>query len=352
MPSSRRFAWSFSGALLGAAASLSSASGVLGCEGSERPPQTEDEARAMAPVPACIMPLAARAHAGGTMRNLTEDQYWQAVFPAYDVDKHTLAVDALACTGAKVFDDPVFTGGTTRGTPITVQQEDVVLGNGGDHVRIAWLRTHRWPDGSEAGPLALVRAKEDYAEVYAIGAYRRSSGAPVFQVERLGTEVLLSATSDGCKGQAANVPCEKNIDLFLPNFGKLDRVVTISTLKRAFAAGSEPGVPGEIEYELTSSPQYTADGLHVFEQVQAKDASGRVVHKTELERIFLLHDGKLDQDGDSLWARVYPSATNKQPASQTGPATQTPAGTQSSPPSQSQPGTKPGAKPTSTPTKQ
>jgi hypothetical protein len=266
----------------------------------------------MAPVPACIMPLAARAHGGGTMRSLTEDQYWQAVFPAYDASNHTLAADALVCTGAKAFDDPVYAGGTTRGTPITVQPEDILLGNGGDHVRIAWLRTHRWPDGSEAGPLALVRAKEDYAEVYAIGAYRRSAGQPVFQVERLGNEVLLSATSDGCHGQPLTSPCEKNIDLYLPKFGKLERLVTISTLKRAFAAGSEPGISGQIEYELTASPQYTADGIHVFEQVQAKDSVGRVVHKTELERIFLLHDGTLDQDGDSLWARVYPSATSGQ----------------------------------------
>jgi hypothetical protein len=254
------------------------------------------------------------------MRSLTEDQYWQAVFPAYDATNHTLAVDALLCTGAKGFDDPVYAGGTTRGTPITVQAEDIVLGNGGDHVRIAWLRTHRWPDGSEAGPLALVRAKEAYAEVYAIGAYRRSVGQPVFQVERLGTEVLLSATSDGCHGQPATAPCEKNIDLFLPKFGKLERLVTISTLKRAYAAGSEPGIGGQIEYELTASPQYTADGIHVFEQVQAKDSVGRVVHKTELERTFLLHDGTLDQDGDSLWARVYPSAAPSASSSAAGSA--------------------------------
>jgi hypothetical protein len=301
----------------------------------------------MAPVPACIMPLAARAHGAGTMRTLTEDQYWQAVFPAYDATNHTLAVDALVCTGAKVFDDPVFAGGTTRGTPITVQQEDIVLGNGGDHVRIAWMRTHRWPDGSEAGPLALVRGKEEYAEVYAIGAYRRAAGGTlVFQVERLGTEVLLSATADGCHGQAANAACEKNIDLFLPKFGKLERVTTISTLKRAFTAGTEPGVPGQIEYELTASPQYTADGIHVFEQVQAKDSVGRVVHKTELERIFVLHDGNLDQDSDSLWARVYPTTGASTKGGGTQPQTApTQSGAQTSP-TQSAPQPAPKAAPT------
>jgi hypothetical protein len=93
------------------------------------------------------------------MRNLTEEQYWQLVFPAYDVQNHTLATNALTCTGAHVFDDPVFAGGTTRGTPIAVQSGDIEYGNGGDRVRIVWLRTHRWPDGTSPrctpwGPIA------------------------------------------------------------------------------------------------------------------------------------------------------------------------------------------------------
>jgi hypothetical protein len=270
----------------------------------------------MAPVPACIMPLPSRPHAVGTMRNLTEDQYWQAVFPAYDAHNHTLPVDALTCTGAKVFDNPVFAGGTTRGTPITVQDEDIEFGNGGDRVRIAWLRTHRWPDGSEAGPLALVRAKEEYAEVYAVGAYRRSAGQLVLQAERLGPEVLVTATADGCQGQAKTTPCEKNVDLFLPRFGKLVRLGTLPAQKRAFASGSEPGVQGQVEYEMTSSPQYTPDGIRLFEQVQARDTAGHVVHKTELERMLVLHDGTLDQGSESdLWGRVFPSSATTPPNS-------------------------------------
>jgi hypothetical protein len=269
----------------------------------------------MAPVPACIAPLGARAHGvGQTMRNLSEEQYWGLIFPNYDAQNRRLAVDSLTCTGARVFDDPVFVGGTTRGTPIEVKDGDIVFGNGGDRVRIVWLRTHRWPDGSEAGPLALVRAKEDFAEVYAVGAYRRSNGTLTLQAERLGTEVLASATDDGCEGQAKSTPCETNVALFLPRFGKLTRVTTMATERRAFATGNEPGVLGPVEYELTASPQYTQEGIKLFEQVKATDGAGRVVHKTELQRVFVLHDGSLEQGSDSLWARVYPAATSAQPA--------------------------------------
>jgi hypothetical protein len=277
------------------------------CTPSERPPRIEDEARAMAPVPACVVPLPPRAHgAGVTMRNLTELQYWQLVFPAFDSTSRRLPLNAAACTGARVFDEPAFAGGTTRGSPIEVQDGDVVYGNGGERVRIVWLRTHRWPDGSQAGPLALVRAKEDFAEVYAVGAYRSATSNTTLQAERLGFEVLVSATDDGCQGQAQDATCETNVSLFLPRFGRLGRLTTMETTRRAYATGSEPGVQGPVEYVLTASPQYTADGIKLFEQVKATDSSGRVVHRTELERTFVLHDGVLDQGTDSLWGRVYP----------------------------------------------
>jgi hypothetical protein len=298
--------------------------GAVACGGSERPMRIEDEARAMAPVPACIAPLAARTHgAGQTMRNLTEEQYWSLVFPAYDAQNRQLATNALTCTGSKVFDDPVFAGGTTRGNPITVQDGDIAYGNGGNRVRIVWFRTHRWPDGSEAGPLALVRAKEDFAEVYAIGAYRRSNGQLSLQAERVGNEVLASATDDGCQGQAKTTACETTVALYVPRFGKLVRAATITTEKRAFATGGEVGVVGTVQYEMTASPQYTNDGVKLFEQVKAIDPAGRVVHKTELERMFVLQDGTLHQGADSLWGKVYPSSKASAPPPSAAPAAST-----------------------------
>src|SRR5580700_1255362 len=113
MTSTLRIAWVFSALAAGAGALGTAACAV------DRPARIEDEARAMAPVPACILPLAARSHgAGQTMRNLTEDQYWELVFPSYDAQKHSLPANAVTCTGRRVFDDPVFAGGTTRGSPI------------------------------------------------------------------------------------------------------------------------------------------------------------------------------------------------------------------------------------------
>jgi hypothetical protein len=246
------------------------------------------------------------------MRSLSDMQYWRLVFPQFDVAAHRLPAGAIACTGARVFDDPVFAGGATRGSPIEVEEGDILFGNGGERVRIVWLRTHRWPDGSRAGPLALVRAKEDFAEVYAVGAYRAATANTTLQAERLGTEVLLSATDDGCIGLAKDATCDTNVTLFLPRTGRLDRLATIDTTRRAYATGSEPGIQGPVEYELTASPQYTAEGVRLFEQVKATDSLGRLVHRTELERTLVLRDGVLQAAGDPLWGRVYPGPARAQ----------------------------------------
>ncbi len=102
--------------------------------------------------------------------------------------------------------------------------------------------------------------------------------------------------------------------LLLPRFGRLVQVAALSTERRAYASGSEPGVGGQIEYRMTASPQYTADGVKLFEQVQATDSAGRVIHKTELERMLVLRDGKIDASADSIWGRVFPGVTPTTPA--------------------------------------
>lgn len=277
-----------------------------GCATAE-PPHFEDEARGIAPVPACVVSLAPRPLAPGTVRNLSEDEVWHAVFPRYDAGAHKLPVDATACTGERIFDNPVFAGGTPIATPIEVHEGDIVYGAAGDRMRIVWLPTHQWPDGSKAGPLAIVRAFEQSAEVYAIGPYKRSTTKPAFQMERLGSELLVSATDDGCEGHPKSDACTSSVTFFLSRFGRLGHLQTVTTQKRAYAVGNEPGVSGQLEYVLTASPEFTADGVKVYEQVLTSDSAGRVLHKTELERTFVLHDAALEGGPDSLWARVYPS---------------------------------------------
>jgi len=273
-----------------------------GC-GHERPPHFEDAARATVPVPACVVSLPPRAHAQG-LRNLTEDEVWHVLFPRYDSAKHELPLGAEACTGERVFEDPILAGAPMQSPVVQVKENDIIFGNAGDRVRIVWLRTHRWPDGSEGGPLALVRATETSAEVYAIGVHKRAPSKSTFQAERVGAEMLVTAIDDGCEDQPKTALCSSNVTIFQPHYGHLARLRSLVTELRAQGSGTEPGVIGTLQYKLIASPEYGSSGVKVFEEIEATDQGGRVVHKMDLERNFTLKDGTLDGGPDSLWSRV------------------------------------------------
>jgi hypothetical protein len=285
-----------------------------GCGGGERPPHLEDTPRTTVPLPACVVALSPRVNASG-LRNLTEDEVWRVVFPRYDASKHELPVGAEACTGDRVFDDPILAGATVRAQALAVKEGDIVYGNAGDRLRIVWLRTHRWPDSSEGGPLAIVRATETSAEVYAVGVHRRPPSKTTLQAERIGTEMIVTVIDDGCEDQPKSSPCASTVTLYHPGGGHLDRLRTLTTEQRAFGSGSEPGVIGQLEYHLTSSPEYGSSGVKFFEEIESKDSGGRVLHKMELERNFALKDDTLEGGPESLWGRVQGQNAPVAPAS-------------------------------------
>jgi hypothetical protein len=299
-------------AALGAAV-VAVAGACAGCGGGAKPPHLEDAARETVPIPACVVALQPRVNASG-LRNLTEDELWHVVFPTYDVAKRQLPVGAETCTGERVFDEPDMIGATPRGNAIDVKEGDILFGNAGDRLRIVWFRTHRWPDGSEGGTLALVRATEAAAEVYAVGIHKRPAAKTTLQSERIGSESIITAIDDGCEDQPKSAPCASTVTLYHPSNGHLDQLKTLTTEQRAFGSGSEPGIIGQLEYHLTSSPEYGSSGVKFFEEIESKDSGGHVVHKMELERTFALKDSTLDGGPDSLWSRVQGQMNAAAPA--------------------------------------
>jgi hypothetical protein len=276
----------------------------------------EVEARSLAPVPACIVPLTQRkGSSSGLLRNLRDEQYWKVVFPAFDTNNMTLPEKPLTCTERTVFDDPAFQGAQRRHSPSEpVAEEDLLVGSGGDHLRVVWLKTHSLPDGRAVGPIALVRAKENIAEVYAVGVYRSATPRPFFVLERMGPEVLVTATDEGCTNKGFGLDCENNVAVFVPRKGVLVRLGDFATEKRAFFSGAERGTFGEkVEYRLTSSVSYVATGLKVFEQIVARDFEGREFRRAELERVFAFREVELTSAEAPLWPRIFPGAKDVAP---------------------------------------
>ncbi len=245
------------------------------------------------------------------MRKLREPEVVKLMFPSFDEEKRALPQRAETCTGAALFDDPMFRDGQLvrrNSWPFIEQEGDLTYGSGGDRLKIVWLRTHTYADGTAGGPLAVIRSGERFAELFAIGALRSQSERTKLGTARMGGDFLVTAENDGCTGRKAGTACQTVMSVFLPRRGQLGTVVDIPVERIAYSGKAERGAMGVLEYHLTSVPEFRADAIRFVEQVRVKDDAGRDLRKAEHERIFTIDDkGKATASGPSLWDQVVKS---------------------------------------------
>jgi hypothetical protein len=278
---------------------------LLGCEALPPRSQPEDQSRRVAPIPACVLHLAPRgAQSEGTLRRLKETEIAKLVFPQFEETSRRLSKNAISCTGEPLLEDPLLVGGAPlrRGGPWTEEDGDVLYGAGGDRIKVVWLRVLGFPDGTVGGPLAIIRGTEEFAELFALGVYRGLPGRVSLGTARLGSGVLVTAENDGCAGREGNAACENSVAIFLPQLGALRRVVDAPAERIAYAAKGERGATGELQYRLTSTMDYRADGIHLLEQLAVSDEAGVVLRRSERERIFVLNSaGSMTASVPPLW---------------------------------------------------
>ncbi len=280
---------------------------TLACSGAEPPrPRTEDEARRAAPVPACVLHLPARKSAGGATRSLREPEYWKLVFPDFDDQAFTLPSDPHVCTGQRLLAAPELQGAKPRAK---LDEGDALLGAGGDRLKVVWLRSHETGDGKAAGALALARGLETNAEAYAVGAFKALPSKTRLGIERVGPEVVVTAIEDTCTGRPPQSACDQTLHAFLAWRGRLVKIAEIATEKVAYATDSEPGIPGRIEYHLTTAVEWSPQGVRVLEQVRARTADGKELRKIELDRMLVLDRGNpAKTTAEPLWPKIFPSS--------------------------------------------
>jgi hypothetical protein len=283
----------------------------------------EDGARRVVPVPICLKPLP--RHGGGNVVSpLTPDDYWSMVLPSYDPAGPTVDPSSSDCAGRPLLTNPelAMAEGTRTGQ-IRAAPEDVVVGSGPDGFKVVWLRTHRFGDGTAGGPIALVRAKPAYAEVYAVGLYRGGIAGSRFGFERLGPNILVTAVDEGCSGVKGGQACDTALYLFLSRAGELQKSARLSLDRVHY--GTSPGIAGTAQFRLTATPVYGEKNVRVVEQVVIRDGAQNELRKSDLERTFTLKGVELVPNGPSLWSQVLggndapPMRTPQQPPPASGP---------------------------------
>jgi hypothetical protein len=277
--------------------------GATSCAGAVESSRVEDRARRTIPVPICLKAL--ERHGGaGVVSVLKPQDYWALILPSYDPGANTVDRSSPDCSGRPVFDNPELAQaeGVHSGA-LVAKPDDAIVQPGPDDLRIVWLRTHKFADGTAAGPLALVRPREGYAEVYATGFYHGREKNSRFSLERMGTRFAVTAGDEGCSGVKPNRPCESSYQVFIMASGKL--VTSAQFALERVDYRSVAGVPGPVQYRLTAMPTFEAGKLTVTEQLILRDENQSVIRKSDMVRVFKVEpDGRLVTKQESLWKQV------------------------------------------------
>jgi hypothetical protein len=297
---------------------LSSLFAATGCASAVESSKMEDRARRAVPVAICLKPLA-RHGAEGVVSTLQPEDYWQLILPTFDSGSGTIDRSSPDCAGRPVFENPELAEaeGPRTGT-IKVSLDDAVVTPAADGMRIVWLRTHKFSDATAAGPIALVRPREGYGEVYATGYYRGRAADSHFSLERMGPRLLVTASDEGCTGVKPNQNCESDFAAFIMARGQLAQSARFALDRIEYRAMGG----GTAQVRLTATPVFQEQALRVSEQVVVKDATQGVIRKADLERVFQLRsDGTLSPTAPSLWDQVTGAAS---PSSAQAPAPEEP----------------------------
>lgn len=288
-----------------------SALGGAGCGASPEQPHGELKMRKQIPIPVCSQQLSPLTGDGGgktVVRTLEPEQWMEVLEPGYTEEKGLDATD-MDCTGNYLFVNESLRGGISqRGWPRPMDPEDMDIRSGPDGLRVIWLRVLKFENGDEGGPLALVRAVDDRAEVYGIGSFR---GPPKSQLQpvRLGNEVLVSGESKRCPDPD---DCLVQAHFYLSRRGRLIEAAAVDVERTAVVPSvTERGLYAK--YVLRTDVSYKPDGIQLLEQVRVriiKDESGtrdsdRELRKVEFSRFLKVERDTLFSSNDPLWERVF-----------------------------------------------
>lgn len=272
-----------------------------GCASAVESSKMEDRARRTVPVPICIQPLQ-RTTSG--VSKIEPADYWKMVLPGFDEGSSTVDAGSNDCAGRPAFAErDLLSAEGPRAGSLPAKPEHAVVTPGPDGFRVVWLRTFEFADGSSAGPLALVRSREGYAEVYGVGALRGKLKSTRLALERMGSRILVTATDEGCGDAKPGQGCQTAFTVYVLGGGKLNRAASLPLDRIDYRPF--PGLPGLSKYRLTATPVFQEKGMRVVEQVLVQDPNQGTVRKSDLERVYnLTPSGQLESNAPSLWNQV------------------------------------------------
>lgn len=284
---------------------------LAGCGSYPDQPQGQARTRKQSPIPVCTTPLGPvqRSASGrSVVRSLDPEEWVAVVAPGYSQDRGLGPTDT-DCTGNYLFANEMLRGGiSASGWPRKVDPDELEISAGPDGLRVLWLRTLKFENGDEGGPLALVRAIDDRAEVYGIGSLRAPPKGTKITPVRVGTDNLVVVESKQCPDPD---DCRQRAHFYLARRGRLFESAQVD-LERTAVLPSVTARGLYARYTLRTDVTYKPNGIQLLEQIRVRIIkyeegnrdSDRELRKVEFQRFLRVERDTLFSSNDPLWERV------------------------------------------------
>jgi hypothetical protein len=266
-----------------------------GCKAQNLSSKTEDEARLMIPVPICVKRLP-RGSTPGAVVSLTPEEYWGLLLPSFDRNAQTIDPSAPDCSGRLTLQGLSPSNTNAR----RVDPEKVTLAPGADGMKMVWLESHPLGEDTFEGLLALVRQRESYMEVYAVGVHRGRPQGTRFTLQRMGARLVIEAIQEDCAGEGAERRCRASTTVYLMGTGGLKAAATYPIEQTA--KSTRDGNP--VEYRFSASADYRDTAITITEHLSVNTKGQGEIRSSDLERAFRLERGQLVASGESLWTKT------------------------------------------------
>jgi hypothetical protein len=256
----------------------------------------EDVARSMVPVPICLERLP-RAGDGGNLVALEEAEYWTLLLPGLtgaDSDRSGL----VDCSGRRLPEQLW----VDAAKPRLARVAPAIVSPAADGMKVVWLPSHQRTAKRVAGVLALTRAVDAYFEVYALGAHEGLATGTRFGVERMGPDLVLTATEESClapKPGPDDAPrCRATTIVHSIRSGRLRLLGGFPV--QDFGTTSDLG-GSDLELRFSASVDFADDAVLLNERLSVLDPVHGEVRSSELSRRLVVLDDALVASAPSLW---------------------------------------------------
>ncbi|MFN0062476.1 MAG: hypothetical protein ACKVPX_08150 [Myxococcaceae bacterium] len=258
---------------------------------------------------------------------------WPALLlHGYDAKSRSVPRPVRDCTGSPLFALPVDSDACTETTtPLEalpdkpLNPDDIVVSPLDAHRRLVWVKARELPQGDAIGPVALIEHADNSWVVRHMGTLQALPVRTKLRLETIGGTQLLVAEGEKCDGTAP-VLCSRDARLMQLR-GNRFVMASLHHPDGACAGGavfhltriatSRSGSGSVQRYELTTTLDFGAEVISAHEQltvsegVPQRDAPPRVIRRAESDRSVRWAEGRLTNEGDPLWSRIFPQRNAK-----------------------------------------